>query len=80
MLLSHSTGYSPYYCLISSLKLHCRLSKIRNAVVEVFPGDEIPSLRSNANAKAKVDRLVDKLVDEGSCYIQSLNFGRGLRF
>ena len=69
---------------ITVLKLHptnfffflfIRRTRIRRATENEFPGNSIPTFRSNPEARKRLDKLVKQLAN--SCSIEEVNFGEG---
>ena len=56
----------------------CRRKAIRAAVIEVWPGNNIPTFKNNKEAEQKLNNLVKDL--EKECTFEPLNFGKeGIR-
>jgi len=52
-----------------------RQTRIRRATENEFPGNSIPTFKSNPEAKKRLDKLVKQLA--GSCSLEEVNFGEG---
>ena len=71
--------YKLYFDSLSFINIiGFRRSRIRRATENEFPGNSIPTFRSNPEAKKRLDVLVKQLAK--SCSIQELNFGEGKLF
>lgn len=55
---------------------YVRRARIRKAAEEEFPGNKIPTFRSNPDAKKRLEELVKRLTE--TCTIRELGFEEGI--
>lgn len=61
---------------MSRYAFNFRRTKIRKAAEEEFPGNKIPTFRSNPDAKRRLEDLVKRLSE--TCTVKQLDFDEGM--